>query len=129
MLHTNTLVNNLVTSALSEASSILSEEGCTHTSLLDSLIDHHSSTGASTNILEELKTPYRQKKFFKEEMGLIELKLVTLPDKAVYVGRVRTGCPQKQKVQKYVAIHFLEQLELLLNQDDSYSQVYGSKPK
>jgi hypothetical protein len=77
MLHTNTLVNNLVTSALSEASSILSEEGCTHTSLLDSLIDHHSSTGASTNILEELKTPYRQKKFFKEEMGLIELKLVT----------------------------------------------------
>lgn len=62
-------------------------------------------------------------------MGLIELKLVTLPDKAVYVGRVRTGCAQKQKVQKYVAIPFLEQLELLLNQDDSYSQVYGSKPK
>ena len=128
MLHTNTLVNNSVTTALSEASSILSEEGCTHTPLLEPLIDRHSSTGA-TNIFEELKTPYRQKKYFKEEMGLIEPKLVTLPDKAVYFGRVRTGCPQKQKVQNYVTIPFLKQLELLLNQDDIYSQVYGSKPK
>ncbi|KAK4024112.1 hypothetical protein OUZ56_009500 [Daphnia magna] len=128
MLHTNTLVNNSVTTALSDASSILSEEGCTHTRLLDSLIDRHSSTG-DTNIFEELKTPYRQKKFIKEEMGLIEPRLVTLPDKAVYVGRIRTGCPQKQKFQKYVPITFLEQLELLLNQDEIYSEVNGSKPK
>ena len=128
MIQLNLLVNSHVSAALQEASRLLNEAGCTQMAVVQSLIEAHSSEEAP-NVFEKLKTKYRRDKFFMQKIGLIQRRLVKLPPRDDYFGRSRTGCPQMQKAQTYITISLVKQLELLLSQEDIFSQVFGNKPE
>lgn len=120
---TSDFINSIVVQKLEEAATILRENGCVHTEMVEGVKNNFSET----ELFHDIRTQKSQFYYINMHMGMVMPRKVELPQKQLNFGRGRTGYHQEKYIENYVIVSLLDQLRQLLNIPEVYASITKDK--